>query len=208
MKKSITLLVAVVALLCGCRNTGNNRQVDPSRKGEELSVEEDMDFYDDYTWDEISFRDCISVMYDQADYACKIIDRSDDEVVFRLEPTWEEADGAFALIRFTMADRALETDSDAWEESLQDALDPMMTALEEDGDFEMDGRFSPWYELETDFGEYIQYMGTRVSSDKYVQGVFAARGSAKDRALIQAEAPDEEVLMILLDLFETVSFDF
>ena len=210
MKRLFVLFFAAAALLGGCKNTGTPKGVASPSTGEELSVGDNDEggFYDDYTWDAVDLQDHISLMYDRMDYAFTLVGKSDDELVFRLEPKWEEAEDAFALIRFEMADRTIDTDSDAWQETLQDALDPLITALEEDGDFEMDGRFSPWYELDTDFGEYIRYMGTRVAADKYVQGAFAARGLKQGRALVQAEASDEEALMILLDLFETVSFDF
>ena len=83
-----------------------------------------------------------------------------------------------------------------------------MDELEQDGDFGLDGRFSPWYNLAADYGLYIRYMGTRLTEDRYVEGAFAAKGYDKGRALLQAEAQDEEVLSTLLDLFDTVEFDF
>ncbi|NLZ19943.1 MAG: hypothetical protein GXY24_06740 [Bacteroidales bacterium] len=166
------------------------------------------DFYEDYTWDAVSLNDEISLMFDYMDYFCEVVDDSDGELVFRLEPTWEEAEGAFARIRFEMADRDLDTGSDAWEETLQDALDPLMTSLDKDKDFQLDGRFSPWYKLDAGYGEYIRYMGTRLSDDRFIEGAFAAKGYQKGRALMQAEAADEETLMTLIDLFSTVEFEF
>jgi len=166
------------------------------------------DFYEDYTWDAVSLDDHISLMFDSADYFCEVIDDSDGVLVFRMEPVWEDAEGAFAQIRFEMADRMLDTGSDAWEETLQDALDPMMTSLDGDKDFLLDGRFSPWYKLDAGYGEYIRYMGTRLSDDRFVEGAFASKGERKGRALMQAEAADEGTLMTLIDLFSTVEFSF
>ncbi len=51
-------------------------------------------------------------------------------------------------------------------------------------------------------------MGPRLADDRYVEGAFAAKGNGKGRALMQAEATEEETLTTLLDLFDTVEFDF
>ena len=210
MKKLIWLSVATAALLCGCtftRNHGGTK--DPAADPDDETVlYGDDGFYDDYTWAAVDLKDRISLMYDTTDYTCEILDKSEDELAFRLKPNWAEAGDASALIRFVLADRNLEADSDAWEETLQDALDPLMDALESDRNFELDGRFSPWYNLDSDFGTFIRYMGNRVAEGRYVEGAFAAKGYAKGRALMQAEAGDEETLMTLLDLFSTVEFDF
>jgi hypothetical protein len=209
MKKLIWLSVAV-ALLCGCTFTRSNsgQKGAPAEPADETELYGDDDFYEDYTWSTMSLKDRISLMYDTTDYSCEVLDKSGDELAFVLRPQWAEAGDASARIRFVMADRRLDIDSDAWEEALQDALDPLMDALEEDRNFELDGRFSPWYNLDSDYGTYIRYMGTRVPDDRYVEGAFAAKGYQKGRALMQAEAEDEETLEILLDLFDTVSFDF
>ena len=209
MKKLIWLSVAA-ALLCGCTFTRNNsgQKGAPAEPADETELYGDDDFYEDYTWSTMSLKDRISLMYDMTDYSCEVLDKSGDELAFVLRPQWAEAGDASARIRFVMADRRLDIDSDAWEEALQDALDPLMDALEEDRNFELDGRFSPWYNLDSDYGTYIRYMGTRVPDDRYVEGAFAAKGYQKGRALMQAEAEDEETLESLLDLFDTVSFDF
>ena len=209
MKRIIVLLVTAAAVLCGCRNAGNNGQAGTPQEDVDVPAGDyEDDFYGDYSWDAVDLDSRITLLYDYTDYSFELIFESAVEKVFRLTPNWEEAAGAFAQIRFAMADQDLDIDSDAWQETLQDALDPMMTELEEDSDFVMDGRFSPWYNLDADFGEFIRYTGTRVAADRTVHGAFAARGEKKGRALMQAEAPDEDVLMTLVELFDTVEFDF
>ena len=208
MKRIIILFIAAAVLFCGCNFTRNQSGTkdEPVVPADESEYYGEDDFYGDYSWDAVDLDSRITLLYDYTDYSFELLHESAVEKVFRLTPTWEEAEGAFARIRFEMADRNLDIDSDAWVESLQDALDPLMTELEEDGDFVLDGRFSPWYNLDVDYGEYIRYMGTR--EGRAVEGAFAARGYRKGRALMQAEAGDEETLMTLLDLFGTVEFDF
>ena len=210
MKKRILLMVAAAALLCGCNFTRNQSGTkdEPAAPADEAELCGDDGFDGDYTWDAVDLDSHITLLYDYMDYSCEIVHESATELVFRLTPNWEEGKDAFARIRFELADRKLDTGSDAWEEALQDALDPLMDELEQDGDFGLDGRFSPWYNLAADYGLYIRYMGTRLTEDRYVEGAFAAKGYDKGRALLQAEAQDEEVLSTLLDLFDTVEFDF
>ena len=180
----------------------------PAEPADETELYGDDGFYDDYTWDAVDLDGAITLLYDFTEYGCEVVHESAVEKVFRLTPTWEGAEGAFARIVFETVDESLDTGSDAWEAALQDALDPMMDELEEDGGFLMDGRFSPWYSLDADYGQYIRYMGTRLADDRSVEGAFAVKGYGKGRAFMQAEAADEEVLMILVDLFDTVEFDF
>lgn len=203
-------MVAAAALLCGCNFTRNQSGTkdEPAEPADETEFYGDDDFYGDYSWDAVDLDGRITLLYDFTEYDCEVVHESATERVFRLTPSWEEAGQAFARIRFEIADRELDTGSDAWEEALQDALDPMMDELEEDDDFGLDGRFSPWYNLAADYGLYIRYMGTRLTEDRYVEGAFAAKGEGKGRAMMQAEAQDEETLATLLDLFDTVEFDF
>lgn len=210
MKKRILLMLAVAALLCGCNFTRNQSGTkdEPAEPADEAEFYGDDDFYGDDIWDAVDLDSRITLMYDFTEYGCEVVHESATEKVFRLKPTWEEAGEAFARIRFEIADRKLDTGSDAWEEALQDALDPLMDELEQDSDFGLDGRFSPWYNLAADYGLYIRYMGTRLAEDRYVEGAFAVKGEGKGRAMMQAEAEDEETLTTLLDLFDTVEFDF
>ncbi|MCR4860866.1 MAG: hypothetical protein K5910_09410 [Bacteroidales bacterium] len=210
MKKNLILMVAAAVLLCGCnfsRNQSGTKDV-PAEPADETEFYGDDEFYDDYTWEAVDLDSWISLLYDRTEYGCEVVHESATEKVFRLTPAWEDAGEAFARIRFEIADRVLDTGSDAWEEALQDALDPLMDELEEDDDFMLDGRFSPWQNLASDYGLYIRYMGTRLADDRYVEGAFAAKGNGKGRALMQAEATEEETLTTLLDLFDTVEFDF
>ena len=203
-------MVAAAALLCGCNFTRNQSGTkgEPAEPADEAEFYGDDDFYGDDIWDAVDLDSRITLLYDITEYACELVHESATEKVFRLTPSWEDAGEAFARIRFEIADRELDTGSDAWEEALQDALDPMMDELEQDGDFGLDGRFSPWYNLAADYGLYIRYMGTRLTEDRYVEGAFAVKGEGKGRAMMQAEAQEEETLTTLLDLFDTVEFDF
>ena len=210
MKKNLILMVAAAALLCGCNFTRNQSGTkdEPVEPADETEFYGDDEFYDDYIWDAVDLDGRITLLYDRTEYGCELVHESAMEKVFRLTPTWEEAGEASARIVFQIADRGLDTGSDAWEEALQDALDPLMDELEEDDDFLLDGRFSPWYNLASDYGLYIRYLGTRQADDRYVEGAFAAKGLGKGRALMQAEAVEEETLTTLLDVFDAVEFNF
>ena len=99
-----------------------------------------------------------------------------------------------------------EEDEVAWQGVLRKDLSADMTALEDDVDFDMDGRFSAWEALDADFGQYVRYEGERFGSGE-VEGLFAAKGYKQCRAVMRAEAPDEDAMWGMLSLFEDVRFN-
>ena len=116
MKKRILLMLAVAALLCGCNFTRNQSGTkdEPAEPADEAEFYGEDDFYGDYIWDAVDLDSRITLMYDFTEYGCEVVHESATEKVFRLKPTWEEAGDAFARIRFEIADRNLDTGSDAW----------------------------------------------------------------------------------------------
>ena len=157
----------------------------------------------------IDLADRIFLEYDAETYWCNEVDKSSNELIFYLLPTDRDND-LEATVLFSLYSDPLDTsDDEAWERSLQDDLDNLMhmsTVLANDDTFVMDGTFSPWYRFDNGYGTYARYMGSRDSWESDVHGAFAAKGDGVARAMMHVEAPDEETLMAVLKIFDTVRF--
>ena len=160
------------------------------------------------TWEMFVLGDLISLGFDNMEYTGALLEEKPDELIFRLEGLGDEGDGTSGVFRFRIAGSPLDTsDEESWQDALQEELRDDLAGLLDDSDFTLDGRFSPWYMMDADYGVFIQYMGTW-SGDRYVQGLFASKGEGNCRATMQAEGPDEEAVMRMLHLFEDVRFHF
>lgn len=158
------------------------------------------------TWETLSLGELIELGCDNMEYDIDILSEKPDELSFRLTKLDTEGD-VTGLFRFWLAGAPLDTsDEAAWQGVLRKDLSADMAALEEDADFDMDGRFSAWEALDADFGQYVRYEGERFGSGE-VEGLFAAKGYKKCRATMRAEAPDEDAMWGMLSLFGDVRFN-
>ncbi len=177
---------------------------EPVGEEDEAEFEEIIDNGD--TWETLSLGELIELGFDNMEYDVEILSEKPDELSFRLTKLGTIGD-VIGLFRFWLAGAPLDTsDEAAWQGVLRKDLSADMTALEDDVDFDMDGRFSAWEALDADWGQYVRYEGERFGSGE-VEGLFAAKGYKQCRATMRAEAPDEDAMWGMLSLFEDVRFN-